>query len=279
MQKEAVISGPRNFLDRVVSSRITEKVIITLLLINAVTLGMETSPAIMNYAGTYIHILDQAILAVFVAEIAARMIAKGPAFFRSGWNIFDFLIISIALIPSTGQLQVLRSLRILRILRLASTIPSMRRVVSGLIAAIPGMGSITLLLLMIFYVFSVIATNLYGETFPKFFGTIGTSLYSLFQIMTLESWSEGIVRPVMEIHPYAWTFFVPFILLTSFTVLNLFIGIIVSSMQQDYEDTAQKERDAIHEDSQETISEVRQLKSEVALLREKLEQAIPEMKK
>ncbi len=278
MQKQVAGSGLRNFLDKIVSSKITEKVIITLLLINAVTLGMETSPAIMNYAGTYIHTLDQAILAIFVMEITARLIAKGTAFFKNGWNIFDFLIISIALIPHTGELQVLRSLRILRILRLASTIPSMRRVVSGLISAIPGMGSITLLLLMIFYVFSVIATNLYAETFPKFFGTLGGSLYSLFQIMTLESWSEGIVRPVMEVHPYAWTFFVPFILLTSFTVLNLFIGIIVSSMQQDYEDTAQKERDAIHEDSQETISEVKQLRSEIALLREKLEQAIPQIK-
>ena len=279
MQAETKKMTIRDHLHKMVSSKITEKFIITLLIINAVTLGLETSKTVMNNVGPVIQIIDTTILTIFVIEITARLIAHGRSFFYSGWNIFDALIIFIALVPSTGELQVLRSLRILRILRLASAIPSMRRVVDGLITAIPGMGSITALLVLIFYIFSVIATNLYGETFPHFFGSIGSSLYSLFQIMTLESWSAGIVRPVMEVHPNAWIFFVPFILLTSFTVLNLFIGIIVSSMQQDYEDSAMEERDALHEDNRKTVNEVRALKEEVQLLRQQLELALPNLKK
>ncbi|MEM7619896.1 MAG: ion transporter [Pseudomonadota bacterium] len=265
--------SPLYLLEKCVQSPITEKIITVLLVINAITLGLETSPTVMNHAGSFILALDIAILTVFVIEILARLIVKRFAFFTDGWNVFDLVIISFALVPSSGPFQVLRALRIIRILRLASTIPSMRRVVSGLVTAIPGMGTIILLLSMIFYLFAVIATNLYGPNFPEWFGTIGASLYSLFQIMTLESWSMGIVRPVMERHPEAWLFFVPFILLTSFTVLNLFIGIIVSSMQQEYEETAKEEREALHKDTETTIHEVRELRKDIAKLYERLERS------
>jgi voltage-gated sodium channel len=135
--------------------------------------------------------------------------------------------------PATGNLSVLRALRILRVLRIVGMVPSLKRVVGGLVAALPGMGSILLLLTLVFYVFSVMATKLYGASFPEWFGSIPASAYSLFQIMTLESWSMGIVRPVMEVHPMAWAFFLPFIACRPpFTVLNLFIGIIVSAMQE-----------------------------------------------
>ncbi len=266
-------------LNHIVSSQFVEKLIIFLLIVNAITLGLETSAVVMSAAGPVINVIDTIILTVFVVEVTARLIAKGPSFFRNGWNIFDVLIVTIALIPSTGPFQVLRSLRILRILRLTSAVPSMRRVVNGLITAIPGMGSITALLILIFYICAVVATNLYGPTFPKLFGTIGASFYSLFQVMTLEGWSDGIVRPVMEVHPYAWLFFIPFILLTSFTVLNLFIGIIVSSMQQDYEEVAHEERDALRTNSRQALNEVRELKQEITLLREQLEKSLPDLKK
>ncbi len=269
----------REKLNQIVSSPFVEKFIISLLILNAITLGLETSTVVMNTAGTFIHIIDTTILTIFVIEITARLIAKGPSFFRNGWNVFDAAIVIIALIPSTGPLQVLRSLRILRILRLTSAVPSMRRVVNGLITAIPGMGSITALLILIFYICSVVATNLFGSTFPKLFGTIGASFYTLFQVMTLEGWSDAIVRPVMEVHPYAWLFFIPFILLTSFTVLNLFIGIIVSSMQQDYEEVAHEERDALRNSSKLAISEAREIKEEIALLRKQLEESLPKIKK
>jgi voltage-gated sodium channel len=133
----------------------------------------------------------------------------------------------------------------------------MRQVVQGLFSAIPAMGTVILLLVLIFYVSAVMATSLFGASFPELFGDIGLSLYSLFQVMTLENWSDGIVRPVMNAYPYAWAFFVPFILVTSFTVLNLFIAIIVNAMQEAHDDDAAAERDVI-------LRELRALRQEVA---------------
>ena len=128
-------------------------------------------------------------------------------------------------------------------------------------AALPGMGSITMLLLLVFYVFSVMATKLYGGEFPEWFGSIGESAYSLFQIMTLESWSMGIVRPVMEQFPMAWIFFITFILCTSFTVLNLFIGIIVSAMQSEHEAHANEDREALMDNQLRISRELAEIRS------------------
>lgn len=205
--------------------------IIGVILVNAVLLGMETSDTIMSRVGGVIHLLDNLCLAIFVIELAAKLFALGPRFFRSGWNIFDFVIVGIALVPAAQGLSVLRALRILRVMRVISVAPSLRRVVEGFVTALPGMGSVFLLMGIIFYIGSVMATKLFGDTFPDWFGTLGYSAYSLFQIMTLESWSMGIVRPVMEIYPYAWAFFVPFIMMTTFAVVNLLVGLIVNSMQ------------------------------------------------
>ena len=195
------------------------------------------------------------------------MFVKGRRFWRDAWSLFDFFVVAVALLPATGNLSVLRGLRIIRALRLISTVESMRRVVGGLMHAIPGMGSIVALLLLIFYVFSVMATKLFGSDFPQWFGSIGESAYSLFQIMTLESWSMGIVRPVMESHGWAWVFFVPFILVTSFTVLNLFIGIIVDAMQTQHEDELKTEQESTHADIEQILREVRLLREEVATLK------------
>ena len=204
-------------LEPILCDRRFERAITALIVVNAITLGLETSTAAMAAAGPALKLIDRLVLAVFVVEIGARMLVKGARFWRDPWCLFDFFVVGIALLPATGNLSVLRALRIIRALRLISTVESMRRVVGGLLHAIPGMGSIVALLGLIFYVFSVMATKLFGADFPQFFGTIGESAYSLFQIMTLESWSMGIVRPVMESHPWAWSFFVPFILVTSFT--------------------------------------------------------------
>ena len=208
-----------------------QSAIIGLILINAALLGMETSPVAMAAAGGLIVALDQAILVVFVVEIALRLYAHRSAFWRDPWSVFDFAVVAIALLPATGPLAVLRALRVLRVLRLLTMVPSMRRVVGALLAAIPGLGSIAMVLLIIYYVFAVIATKLFAAAYPEWFGDIGRSLYTLFQIMTLESWSMGIARPVMEHFPYSWTFFIPFILVATFTMLNLFIAIIVNAMQ------------------------------------------------
>jgi voltage-gated sodium channel len=202
------------------------------ILLNAVTLGLETSPGAMAAAGGFLHALDRIALGYFVVEVALRLVAHGKGFFRSGWGWFDLIIVSMSLIPNSGSLSVLRALRILRALRLFSTVPALRRVVGALVSALPGMGSIAVVLGVIFYVSAVLAAKLFGTDFPAWFGGLGASLYTLFQIMTLESWSMGIVRPVLEVHSWAWIFFVPFIVITSFAVLNLFIGVIVSALQE-----------------------------------------------
>lgn len=222
---------PTRRLAAILDSELFGRFITVVILINAVTLGMETSPAAMARAGALIHLIDYACLAVFVMEILAKLYVRRLRFFTSGWNVFDFVIVGIALAPGAQGMSVLRALRILRVLRVISVAPRLRRVVEGFITALPGMGSVFLLMAIIFYIGSVIATKLFSQDFPEWFGDLGRSAYSLFQIMTLESWSMGIVRPVMEVYPYAWAFFVPFIMVTTFAVVNLLVGLIVNSMQ------------------------------------------------
>ncbi|WP_333828899.1 ion transporter [Pararhodobacter sp.] len=212
--------------------------VIAVILFNALLLGLETSAEVMAVAGPVIIALDMACLAIFVMELALKMFAQRAGFFRSGWNVFDFFIVGISLMPGAQSFTVLRALRILRLLRVVSVSPSLRRVVEGFIKALPGMGSVFLLMGMLFYIGAVMATKLFGNSFPDWFGDLGNSAYSLFQIMTLESWSMGIVRPVMEIYPQAWLFFVPFIMVTTFAVVNLLVGLIVNSMQEAHAEEA-----------------------------------------
>ncbi|MDU8910878.1 ion transporter [Aestuariicoccus sp. MJ-SS9] len=228
----------RQKLDRFLDRNIVRNTIIGVIIFNAVLLGLETSDQVMQAVGPLILLLDSLCLAVFVAEIAAKLVARGAGFFRNGWNIFDFVIVGIALVPAGQGFAVLRALRILRVLRLVSATPRLQRVVEGFVTALPGMGSVFLLMALIFYIGAVMATKLFGDAFPDWFGDLGTSAYTLFQIMTLESWSMGIVRPVMEAFPYAWAFFVPFIMVTTFAVVNLLVGLIVNSMQDAHAEEA-----------------------------------------
>ena len=253
--------------------------IIALILLNAAILGMETSAPLMAHAGQVLLAVDQLILAVFVAEIAIRLYVHRLAFWRDPWSVFDFTVVAIARLPASGSFAVLRALRVLRVLRLLTVVPAMRRVVGALLAAIPGLGSIALVLLIIYYVFAVIATNLFGAAYPEWFGTLGRSLYTLFQIMTLESWSMGISRPVMETFPYAWAFFIPFILVATFTILNLFIAIIVNAMQSVGEKEQVATRTAV-DDARDHIEadlhrEVQAMRREIRELKSLLVQAAP----
>ncbi len=244
-----------------IEAKATQRAIIAVIIVNAAVIGLETSPSVMAQVGGLLYLLDSLALAVFVIEIAIKLIVYRAGFFRDPWNLFDFVIVAVSLVPTGAGLSVLRALRILRALRLISLVPSMRVVVQALLQAIPGMSSVMALLCLIFYVAAVMSTKLFGADFDAFFGTVGRSAYSLFQIMTLESWSMGIVRPVMEIHPYAWAFFVPFILIVTFAVLNLFIAIIVNSMHDAAAaDAAQQ--------AQEQDAALRSLTAEVARLRQ-----------
>ncbi|WP_129791631.1 ion transporter [Sphingosinicella sp. CPCC 101087] len=241
-----------------------EHAITAVIVVNAIGLGLETSPEIMARFGGIIYAIDRAAIAIFVVELAMKLFAYRLGFFRNGWNIFDFVIVSAALVPASQQFSVLRALRILRALRLVSVVPSMRKVIVGLFSAIPSIGTVIVMLVLLFYVSAVMATKLFGAAFPEWFGSFGASLYSLFQIMTLESWSMGIVRPVMEQFPYAWAFFVPFILLTSFIVLNLFIGVIVNAMSEATDEEA-------HDEREEILRELRTLGEEVRAIRKAAE--------
>ena len=280
-------------LRQLLETPLAERVVITVIIINAISLGLETSAWANARFGPLLDVIDTAALTFFVIELLARLAVYRLSFFKSAWNVFDFVVVAIALIPTTEGLSVLRALRVLRVLRVITAVPSLRRVVGALLSALPGMGSIVILMTLVYYVFSVMATKLFGADFPAWFGSIPKSAYSLFQIMTLESWSMGIVRPVMEKHPFAWAFFVPFILCTTFTVLNLFIGIVVAAMQSEHEAEVDEERElleaerqkfqeeaeaarlAAHEDMETLGESVKNLRREIRELRTELKQLKP----
>ncbi|WP_458095497.1 ion transporter [Roseomonas sp. WA12] len=249
-----------------------------LILLNAVTLGLETSATAMASFGPVLEFVDSTLLWLFSAELALRIFAFRSRFFRDPWGLFDLAIIGISWAPSGGDLAVLRSLRVLRVLRLLSVVPSLRNVVEAMLAALPGMGSIVLLMGLMFYVSGVMTTKLFGEVMPEKFGTLGASVFTLFQLMTLEGWVEDIVKPAMEHHALALLFFIPFIVISTFVVLNLFLGVIVESIQTLREtresadaEAAQAATDAAasaaHADSQMLMSELRALRTEIAALR------------
>ena len=246
----------RDRIGAVLDRAIVRNVILGVILFNAIILGLETSPAVMARVGGLIHFLDVICLTIFVIEIVAKLFVHRMRFWRDGWNIFDFIIVAVSLVPAAQGLSVLRAMRILRLLRVVSVAPSLRRVIEGLINALPGMGSVFLLMGLIFYIGAVMATKLFGELFPEWFGTLGQSMYSLFQIMTLESWSMGIVRPVMEVAPYAWAFFVPFILATTFIILNLVVGLVVNSMQDAHHAEADERTDTYRDEVLNRLGEI-----------------------
>ncbi|MFM9848688.1 MAG: ion transporter [Hyphomicrobiaceae bacterium] len=252
---------------KILEDRRFERFIVGAIVVNAITLGIETSASAMQRAGGLLHLIDHVLLAIFVTEIVAKMIVYGRQFWRDPWSVFDLAVISITILPATDNLSILRSLRILRAMRLISAIPSLRRVVSSLLSAVPSMGSIILLLLLINYVFSVMTTKLFGADFEKYFGTLGESFFTFFQIMTLEGWANEVVRPVMEKHPWAWLLFVPYIILTSFMVLNLFIGIVVDAMQQQNVQTREAVIEVTETDYAKLMSELGILRAELRMMK------------
>ena len=256
-----------------VESRAFSTAITAVIVINAISLGLETSPRAMAAIGPWLYAIDTVALWIFTLELGLKLAAWRTRFFRDGWNLFDLAIVAIAWLPAAGPLAVLRALRIMRILRLVSIVPQMRTVVGALFRALPGMGSIVAVLLLVYYVAAVMATKLFGAAFPELFGSIGASMFSLFQIMTLESWSMGIVRPVMDVYPQAWLFFVPFIVVTSFTVLNLFIALIVNSMQAlnaETNEDLQEEAELAHSEREALARQIDLLSTEVRKLRREL---------
>jgi voltage-gated sodium channel len=260
---QAIVDDPR-----------TERFIMVVIIINAITLGLQTNQAVMANWAEVLEIFDDIIIAIFVIEVTSRIIVHRWAFFRDPWSVFDFVVVAISVVPASQTFSVLRALRILRALRLITAVPTLKAVVGGLLAALPGMGSIFLLITLIYYVFAVIAVKLYGPAFPELFGTLGKSFFTLFTVMTLEGWVDGVVKPIMVQFPRAWLFFVIFIVVTTFMVLNLFIGVVVNAMQKEHAKAEALELDAereiIHEEAAPILKEIRSLKADVAELRKAL---------
>ena len=244
--------------------------VMILIVANAITLAMETSPSVVAAVGPALFLFDTIVLAVFVIEIFLKLAVYRWRFFLSGWNVFDLVIVAIALVPASGPLTVLRALRILRVLRLVSLMPQMRRVVDSLLHSLPGMASIGMLLSVVFFVGAVVSTKLFGAHHPGYFGTLGDSLFTLFAIMTLEGWAE-IAREVQTTHPQAYLFFVPFIVISVFAVLNLFIAVLTNSMQEMQKIELQAEEAIARRQSGELMGELASLRREIAAMRATLE--------
>jgi len=251
-------------LQQFIEHALVQRILLALILVNAVILGLETMPTVMAAVGQPLQALDKAILAVFVVEIGIRLFVHRLAFFKDAWSVFDFVVISIALLPASGPFAVLRALRVLRVLRVLTFVPSMRKIVGALVQSLNGMLSIAMVLGLVYYVAAVMVTKLFGEAFPEWFGSLGRSLYTLFQVMTLESWSMGIARPVMAEFPYAWVFFVPFILLATFTMLNLFIAVIVNAVQSMHDEEHQLEQADEKAVQQQLLQQMRQLQQQLS---------------
>jgi len=241
-----------------------DQIVVGLIVANAIVLGLETSADMTARFGGILRILDHTALLLFVVELLLRVFVYRARFFRDPWRVFDLIVVGIALFPASEVFSVLRTLRVLRVLRLVSIVPSMRRVVSALLTALPGMASIMGLMALLLYVSAVAATKLFGVIAPEYFGTFGASLFTLFQIMTVEGWPD-IARTVMVQSPYAWVFFVTYLLLGTFMVLNLFIAVVVNAMQSKVAEDLRDEGDA---HSREILTELRALRQELETLRQ-----------
>jgi voltage-gated sodium channel len=247
-------------------SRGYEYTITTVIVLNAFLMALETYPSISNLAGSTINLVNSAVIVLFVMELALKLFAFGGAFFRSGWNWFDVAVVTLSVLPGT---EALAAMRAVRLLRLVAVLPSLRRVVVGFLSAIPSLGSVIMILALMLLVSALVATRLYGVAHPDLFGSLGASSFSLFVVMTLEGWNE-IAWQVMETHPSAWIFFVGFIMLTSWAVLNLFIGVIVDSMQQHTrEEETALERQILTQQAL-LLDEIRGLRTEVDRLQGRL---------
>ena len=231
--------------------------VLALILINSALLGLETLPSVKAAIGWEILILDRVIIALFTAEILLRFYSAPATYFRSGWNIFDFIIVGVSLFAASSGLAAVRALRVLRVLRLVTVIPRMRIVVSALLDSIPGIASVGVVLVLIVYVFAVIGANIYGADHPAIFGNVFVSMYTLFQVMTLEGWAE-IASQVATTHARSWIFFLTFVLIATFTMLNLFVAIVVKTV----EDEEDPKFELLRAQNEKILAELAELKKE-----------------
>ncbi|MFC4738040.1 ion transporter [Bacillus daqingensis] len=258
----------RTKLEYIVENNWFTNAVILIILFNAVVVGIETYPGVYEANQSTFFFIDRVLLWIFTVEIAMRMAASTSfkGFFSNSWNWFDFLIVAAShILVGAYFVTVLRILRVLRVFRAISVIPSLRRLVDALLMTIPSLGNIMLLMSIVFYIFAVIGTMLFQQTAPAYFGNLQLSLLTLFQVVTLESWASAVMRPIMDELWWSWIYFVSFVLVGTFVVFNLFIGVIVNNVEKAEHTGAEKEEDPV----QKELSEVKQ---ELAAIKKLLQQ-------
>lgn len=251
------------FCQRIVAARWFQPIIIGVILAAGALVGLETYPELQQRFGAWFKGLDFLIVTVFVVEIALKMGAQGRQpwrFFRDPWNVFDFVIVAICLLPLDGHyLAVLRLARILRVLRLVTALPRLQLLVGALLKSIPSMGYVGLLLFLLFYIYAVMGTFLFAANDPTHFGSLQASMLSLFRTVTLDNWAEimytqmhGSAHSAIDdlagaaqsraMPVAAVVYFVSFVLLATMVMLNLFIGVIMNGMNEARSEDELRER-------------------------------------
>jgi len=224
----------RQFAKRIVGARWFEPLVIGLILLNGAIIGLETSKDIERQYGTLLHLGNNIILCVFIVEAALKITAVAPRlslYFGNGWNLFDFSIVVLSLLPATGEFAlVARLIRVLRVLRLVSTVPQLRLIVATLVRSIPSMGHVLMLLALLFYIYGITGFHLFHERDPEHWGTLGAALLSLFQLVTLDDWFN-LYAKAREVHAWSWVYFISFIVIGTFVVMNLFIAIVINNLE------------------------------------------------
>lgn len=260
----------RNSLRLFFESTFFQRFIVIIIMINSILIGAETSDLVMNSIGAYIDFFDLLILVLFTLEIILKIFVYRSHFFRSSWNLFDFAIVAISIVPAAGSFSVFRALRIIRTLRLLKSIPKLRLIIESLLKSIPSIGWISVLLAIVYYTFAVIGVNIFGEAYPEYFGDLSASFFTLFQIMTLESWSSAIARPIMDGVPFAALYFISFILIATYTTLNIFIAIVVNTMNEvslkDLQAEEEHIKDFVREENNKLYTQLASMEKKIELL-------------
>ncbi len=230
-----------NVLEKALHWKHTQKIITFVIILNAAVLGILTDRTLSAEEVLFLEAVDKACLVIFTVELIAKLLVYRRSFWSEGWNIFDFVIVLSSIVFISSSISVIRAFRIFRLLKALAEFPELQILVSSMLKAIPSMTWALLLLFIVFYIFAVFGSTMYGDAFPELFGDIGGSMFTLFQVMTFESWATAVARPIMAMYPYAWIYFLVFILLTAITLLNVMVGIVVEAVGTISEAVKQKQ--------------------------------------
>lgn len=266
-------------LKKLVDSKAFQGIILFVILFNCVLMGIETIKGLSENTLFVLAVINEVCLWIFIAEIILKFLAYGPSYFKDPWNWFDMFVVGISLFSGLSFMSAFRAMRVLRVLKslkalkgtkLIGSVRHLQVIIVAIVKSIPSIMWTGILLILIYYIFALIGVNLFGDAFPDWFGDIGKAMYTLFQVMTLESWSMGISRPVMEVYSFAWAYFVPFVLLSSFIVMNVVVGIVVNAISEVTADNAKEEAKENPVSNNELVGEIRSLKEQLDRLEKQL---------